>query len=150
MEIANEIDKILHETEHLSNSDIKLYIHIYLYTYKYIYTYIIVYIYIYIYIYIYTYIIYKHILMKKDGNINDLLFCPCLSWSSTICFDSWQYHASNINYWVMLHFQKVLSIYKLLNLCMLTIPTTYLEKFGSLFCSKIYIDVQAWGVEVKI
>ena len=144
MEIANEIDKILHETKHLSNSDIKLYIHMYLYTYKYIYTYIIVY------IYTYTYIIYKHILMKKDGNINDLLFCPCLSLSSTICCDSWQYHASNINYWVMLHFQKVLSICKLLNLCKLTIPTTYLEKFGSLFCSKMYIDVQAWGEKVKI
>ena len=88
--------------------------------------------------------------MKKDGNINDLLFCPCLSLSSTICCDSWQYHASNINYWVMLHFQKVLSRCKLLNLCKLTIPTTYLEKFGSLFCSKMYIDVQALGEKVKI
>ena len=53
--------------------------------------------------------------------------------------------ASNINYRVLLHFQEKLSINKIEFWCELTIATTYLEKCGSLFWSKIYLDVQVRG-----
>ena len=68
-----------------------------------------------------------------------------LSWSSTICCDSWQYHVSNMNYWVMLYFQELLSIFKIKFWCELTIATTCLGKCGSLFWSKIYIDTLKLG-----
>ena len=138
---------------------------IYIYICVYIYIYIYIYNIIYIYIYIYITCIYI------DGNINYLLFWPVLpqqnlsssflhslsifveqesntgqevflSWSSTICCSSWQYHANNMNYWVMLHLQEVMSTYKIELWCELTIAsttTTYLGNFGSLFWSKIYL-----------
>ena len=48
---------------------------------------------------------------------------------------------NNMNYWVMLDFQKSAVNIQNKFWCQLTIATTYFGKCGSLFWSKIYIDV---------
>ena len=126
------------------------------------------YIYIYIYIYIYWW---KYKLL-------DFLTCPIPEkldfFFSTLCLSSlnwkaalgWKFSCLGLQqsvpavdnimqaiwiiYWVMLLLQKLLPICKIGFRCESTIASTYLGKCGSLFLSKIYIDVEGGSQNLDI